>query len=357
MSGVVVLAVVAIFQGIFLVLLVGFIGVRRQVERQRDAALAENRRRISEPLSSWLVGASSVDELVGVLRTFPPGTALAITSNLARTAIPADRRAALATAVRDEPWVRASLAGATSRRWGRRLEAARCLALAGTPSDGAILETLLNDPRPAVGIAAVNALPLVADARLVGEVLDRLVMLPGVVRVYLQDTLRELRSLVEPALAERLSSPDASARALARWTELAAALELPTGLERASRLATHPDARVRVAVARALRRVPTRRSTESLGVLLRDTDDAVRGAAAHALGELGAPSAIPSLLAAAHDPSWSVRYRATIALTQLGEQGRAAVRSLRTDGDRYVADMATLITGLGDGALLDMAEA
>jgi HEAT repeat protein len=95
----------------------------------------------------------------------------------------------------------------------------------------------------------------------------------------------------------------------------------------------------------------------ALAHALKDADPAVRSSAAHSLGELGSALAIPALLVAARDDVWAVRVRATLALSQLGEQGRAAVRSLRDDPDRYVADIAMLISGLGDGALLDMVEA
>ncbi len=347
--------VVVVFQGVFLVLLAIFVGVRRQVDRASEASFLALRHQLSAPLSAWLTGRGSVDDLVASLRLLPGTSALGIASNLARTSMPPAHRAELAAALRNEPWARRARAGALSSRWDRRLQAARCIALTGAPEDAAVLEALLDDERPAVALAALSALPRVAGAELIERVLDRFVALPAVVRTYLQDALREIRPLVEPALANRLAF-DAPARSLATWTQLAGALELPLALERVPQLAEHAEPRVRIAVAHALRRVPTRRSTDVLQRLLTDPDVDVRGAAAHSLGELGSATAIPALLAAARDSTWSVRYRATLALTQLGEQGRAAVRALRTDNDRYVADMAMLVSGLGDGALLDMIE-
>ncbi|MEO8563517.1 MAG: HEAT repeat domain-containing protein, partial [bacterium] len=128
-------------------------------------------------------------------------------------------------------------------------------------------------------------------------------------------------------------------------------------LEQVALLEHHSSAEVREGVARALRRVPRQRSVDVLQRLLCDSEASVRAAAAHGLGELGSPGAIPSLLAAARDSDWNVRYRATLALSQLGEPGRTAVRVLRGDFDRYVSSMATLVTGLSDGALLDLVEA
>lgn len=355
MSAALVLGVIALAQGAFLMLLVAFLVMKRQVDRSRDDAFVASRRAMATPLSEWLAGAGAVAPVVAALRALPAGTAIGLTAQLVRGSIAGEAREELAVALRHEPWIRRGISGAASGGWGRRLEAARCLALAGTTANSPALALLLQDPRPAVAAAAVTALPRVADARLVRDVLDRLVTMAPVVRRYLQTTLREIRPLVEEPLTERLesSAPESS---LAKWTELAGALELPRALDAVTRLATHDAPAVREAVARALRRAPSQQSIDIIGRLLGDPEPRVRAAAAHALGELASASAIPGLMQAAHDDAWAVRYRAVLALSQLGEPGRSALRALRTDPDRYVADMATLIGGLSDGALLDMVE-
>ena len=355
MTALAVLAVIGLVQGVFLVLLMIFLGVRQQVHRIHAISVDATLSGLYEPLGAWLSGTGSVQDFVAALRYLPGRSALGVAGNLARTAIPDDYRTELALALRDEPWVRRAIAHAASPQWGHRLEAARCLALAGIPADARVLEALLNDARPAVAIAAITALPRVADAALVARVLDRLGTLPGTVVRYLHGSLRELRTVVEPALVTRLVA-DASPRALASWATLAGVLELPLALERVAQLAHHPDAHVREAVAQAIRRVPRKRSADILLEMLHDADADVRAAAAHGLGELASGAAIPALMEVVHDESWAVRFRATLALTQLGEPGRTAVRALRSDVDPYVADMATLIAGLGDGALLDMVE-
>jgi hypothetical protein len=63
---------------------------------------------------------------------------------------------------------------------------------------------------------------------------------------------------------------------------------------------------------------------------------------------------VGALVTATHDPAWAVRYASALSLAQVGESGRAALGTLRADDDRYVADMATLISGLTDGALLEL---
>ena len=355
MTGLAVLAVIGLVQAAFLLLLMVFLGVRQQVHRIHAISVDATLSGLYEPLGAWLSGTRSVDDFVAALRFLPGRSALGVAGNLARTAIPDEYRAELALALREEPWVQHAINHAGSRQWGHRLEAARCLALAGIPSDARVLEALLNDVRPAVAIAAITALPRVADAALVERILDRLATLPGTVVRYLHGSLRELRPLVEPALCTRLAA-DVTHRALASWVTLAGVLELPLALEQVAQFAHHPDAQVREAVAQAIRRVPRRRSSDMLVEMLHDADPYVRAAAAHGLGELASGTAIPALLEVVHDESWNVRFRATLALTQLGEPGRTAVRTLRSDVDPYVADMATLIAGLGDGALLDMVE-
>ena len=349
------LVVIGIAQGAFLLLLVVFLTIRRQVDRSRHDAFVVGRHGLGVPLGEWLAGTGTVEPFVAALRRLPAGTAIGMTAHLVRGSIAQEAREELAIVLRDEPWIRRGLAGAASGGWGRRLEAARCLALVGTPADGPSLTLLLHDPRPAVSAAAVTALPRVANARLVSELLDQMVTMPIVVRRYLQTALREIRPLVEQPLTERLES-NAAESSLTKWTELAGALDLPGALHAVARLATHEAPTVRAAVAHALRRAPSRQSAEIIARLLEDESPLVRAAAAHALGELASPAAIPMLLHASRDDAWAVRYRAVLALSQLGEAGRSALRSLRSDSDRYVADMATLIGGLSDGALLDMVE-
>ena len=56
------------------------------------------------------------------------------------------------------------------------------------------------------------------------------------------------------------------------------------------------------------------------------------------------------------DPDWSVRFRCAIALAQLGEAGREALRAVRAGEDRFAAEMATSVTGLSAGAINEMAD-
>jgi hypothetical protein len=239
--------------------------------------------------------------------------------------------------------------------WWRRIEAARALSIVGTSDDRLIVQRLLEDAQAEVAIAAVACLPRVANAGMINRELDRFATLTPMLRQYLLATLREVPDLVDPQLADLLR-PDAEPDALGWRVRLAAALALPRALRAAVPLATHENATVRAGVAQVLSRLPRDDSLRVLGTLLRDEDATVREEAAASLGALASPRAVPMLTMSMHDPVWLVRRRAGLALAQLGEQGRLAVQLLRSDPDPYVSSMATLASGLTDGALLALTE-
>ena len=65
----------------------------------------------------------------------------------------------------------------------------------------------------------------------------------------------------------------------------------------------------------------------------------------------------PELGIALADRSWWVRFRCALALAQLGETGGGRCEAARDRTDRYAADMATMVSGLSDGAVVEFAEA
>lgn len=350
-----VLAVIAAVQGLFLLLLVGFLLVRRAYDRRQLAAFIAARSGIAAPLRAWLVAGAHPDPVVRAMRQLPHGTAIGYASLLARQTIPAAQRIELATALRGEAWIAEAVAQRHSRFWWRRLEAARALSLVGSPRDREPVARLIRDPHPAVQIAAAAALPRVADTALTGEVLDQLHRFPAVVQHFVLTMLRETAASVIPALGDRLTLA-AAPTVLATWITLAASLDDPQVLKQVLARREHADAEVRRAVARALRRFPGYDAEAQLIRYLGDLNADVRAEAARSLGELGLPEAVPALAPLLRDGSWLVRLRAGLALAQLGERGRAALRLERTGPDRYARDMATMVSGLTDGAILDMVQ-
>ncbi len=348
-----VLGVIAIVQGVFLLLMVVFVAVRRGYDRQRRATFVAGQAALAGPLREWIVAGAHPEPVVRALAALPRGTAVGYVALLARQTIPAAQRDELALALRHERWVTHALRQRGSRFWWRRLEAARALSIVGTARDRPAVLALVRDEHPAVQIAAAAALPRVADAATYGAVVDELETMPKVVRQYLTGVLRQAGSVAAAALVQRIAH-GAAMPDLASWIDLASSLDDPRAVAAVLAHVEHPSAAVRRAVARTLGHHAGPEAARALGTLVRDPDGSVRAAAALSVGELGAGATAPLVAPLVSDPVWRVRLHAALALAQLGERGRAALRAAREGDDRFARDMATLVSGLSDGAVLEM---
>jgi HEAT repeat protein len=119
----------------------------------------------------------------------------------------------------------------------------------------------------------------------------------------------------------------------------------------------HPAVEMRISAARAIRRYMHPDAEAVLREMISDSDWRVRAQAARGLGAVGASQAVSALSFALADRSWWVRFRSALALAQLGETGRRALRIARERPDRFAADMAAMVSGLSDGAVMELAEA
>jgi HEAT repeat protein len=90
--------------------------------------------------------------------------------------------------------------------------------------------------------------------------------------------------------------------------------------------------------------------------LLADTDWRVRAQAARALGALRVRDAVDPLAAAVRDRAWWVRYRAALALAQVGDRGRTVLRAIADGEDALARDMARLVAHLSPAAVIEMSE-
>lgn len=355
MNSAIVFGVIAAVQAAFLFLLFIFLSIRRRYDRQRQATFMAGKRFLAEPLRDWVVAGARPEALVTALRALPPGTAVGYLALLARQTITIDQKDQLAEALRREPFIHSALAQRHSRYWWRRLEAARALSIIGTRDDQAAVAGLLRDEHPAVQVAAASALPNVADAEMLGLVVDEIFTLPKVVRQYVTGILRQTRGMAGEALTGRIENGTQMAE-LAAWIELAASIDHPQAIAASVRHAAHRAPAVRRAVAKALSRHPGPEAARALVGLLKDDDHSVRALAAKGLGQLGSAAAVPALAPLLADRVWQVRLRAALALAQLGERGRAALRQAREGGDRFAREMATMVSGLTDGAVLELGD-
>jgi HEAT repeat protein len=348
------LLVVAAVQGVFFALLVLLVlgnRARLRARRRRDAATPS----LDEPLARWLVGRGTTAEVVEAIRRAPRERVMEQLARISSTRVGGPQLAELTAALRADGWLARAAESARSRRWWRRLEAARVLAVLGERQDAIVVERLLRDRHPAVQAAATAALPRVGVTRLVALVIDALPERPLAVRLAQHAVLRETWEATSRALLERLR-PDAAVARLEAWIDLADAVESPECLAAVMTLADHPAPTVRIAVARALKKYFHPDVIPALRARLADPDWRVRGQAARGLGALGASDAVPELSAALADPAWWVRFRAGLALAQLGEPGRRSLRASRDSTDRYARDMAVMVSGLTAGGVVELSE-
>ncbi len=351
-----VLGVVAVAQAIFVLLLSVFVLVRRGSMGRRAERVREARARTGLPLVHWLSGDGAAGRIADALRVMPSDAALAFATELFDTRIPVSMRAGFGQTMRQEPWVLWALRGATSLRWWRRLDAARALRIAGTLADSARLRPLLEDEHPAVRLAGAQALAAVDDPELVRLAIARYPEEALAVRFFMTSTLKTAWRLAEQPLMAALAS-EAPPEDLAAWLNLAESLGLPSLRPAVTALAAHSSSEVRAPAARALRRYPHAESVAAAMRLLDDPQDYVRAAAAQALGALRAGESQPQLERGLFDPSWWVRFRSALSLALVGESGRARLRHVGQSADPFARDMAMMISGLSDGAVLELGDA
>lgn len=360
-----VLAVLALALGVVLVTLAGALLVHRVLRARvghRPRARAETARGL---LADWVARAEAepdagpdarLADLVRALRPLPRREALRAVAEATTHRLSPNAAGALGAALRDEVWARRVLAGAAARGWRPRLDAACLLAVIGTPDDAPGMRVLLDDPHVAVRSAATLGLRSAAGAGLVADVVRALPAQPPTLRGLQMRELRGHAAGAEAALLACLAGA-LDAGALAAWAALAAVLQRPRAVAALVPYAVHAHDEARAAVARALGACPSPTAVRVLQACLGDPAPEVRRAAAHATARLG-PLALrlaPALSACLADADGEVRLRAALALAQCGEPGRTALRAARALEDRVARDTALLVSGLSDGALLELA--
>ena len=323
--------------------------------RRRSMSRAELRaiEAIREPLRSFLMGRETGAGLAKVLAGVHPAIAVRQLERLAGTLLAGEQMRALAVFIRHDRWVEAAVAGGASRRWWKRMAAARMLGMVFREGDGPLLARLLMDPKPAVAAAATGAIAAHADRALVEKVVRHLAERPRTMGLQQMHALRCHAEVATPLLVAALAGP-LPVLQLKIMVEFAEILATPRALAAVVGLATHTDAEVRVSVARALRAAFVPGAVAAATSLVQDTDWRVRAAAARALEGLRATSAVPALGQALCDAQWWVRYRAAVALAGLGDPGRIALEHAIVADDYFARDMAIAVGDLSEANRLDL---
>lgn len=346
------LTVVAIVQGGLLAALIVLIVLNRWFRLRRNTRLNPRREALDASMRRWAAGTAPLaGVLIGLSRLPVPLAIDALVKWSAR--IPGERWRQLGLALEQAWWAKLVRTNSSSARWWKRLECARFLSVAAMPHDVARLTRLINDPHPAVHVAAVAALERMENTTLTLTALDRLPRLAPTVQAYYAAMLLRSRPVVIDHLQKRLRR--AEDPALPRLAEFAARLSEPSLRERLTTLADHPNPEVRVQSARALGSFPHKESVAALRRLVTDEAWAVRAQAVRSLGMIADAGTLPLLTVALDDPEWWVRLRAALALMRLGTAGRNALLAAETGSHPVASAVAKMVLGLPAQALAEFA--
>lgn len=348
------LAIALAFEGALIAAAIGGLVLLRLVLIVRSRQVEDGVGRLGPVLHRWLVDDTGPDPIVQLLRTLPPYVAFRSVARLATPYLTFERQQRLAPLLRREAWVQRVLARGDSLLWWRRFDAARLLSIVGGADDAPLVVALLADTKPAVRLVAIDAAARLGGS-LVGVVLEGLPWRQDAVQQYQFAALARHPAAVVAALTPRLTPLEPPAQ-LVTWIDASAALAWPDLLWRVRDLALHPDANVRLHVARALRRGAEPETVPVLQRLLQDDDWRVRAQAARALGALRAGSAAGPLAVAVRDRAWWVRYRSALALAQIGGAAHADLLGVAHGDDPLARDMASLVAGLSSAAVVEMSE-
>jgi HEAT repeat protein len=348
------LYVVAIAQGLMLAALVALIVLNRWFRVRARARLDPRRRSLDQAMQRWALGQGSLTEVSAGLARLPVPVAVdALVAWASR--VPGERWSELAQALTRVGWAQLERVNARSARWWKRLECARFLSVAATPADTARLLRLLDDPHPAVHIAAVGVLERMDSAPLIAATLRRIPRLPSTILAYYAGMLRRSRGTVVALLLEHLGRAREAGPGLARLTEFAARLKDPALRAPLTALALSRDPEVRIQVARALGLYPHAESLVALRALAADTEWPVRAQAARALGMIADPGTTALLRDLLRDDEWWVRLRAGLALMRLGAAGRNGLLEAETGAHPGARAVAGLVLGLSPQAVAEFA--
>jgi HEAT repeat protein len=256
---------------------------------------------------------------------------------------------ALASHGVDERFLRRARAGHLTAR----LDAIEGLGKARLPGAFDLLLGLLRHAKPVVRRMAARAAagtlaimppesgPDGPHARFI-EAIKHADLQPGVV----QESLLLLETRAGPVLRELLADPELPGTLHWVVLETTGRLGLADMAEQVAASAGQPDAELRAATFRALRRLGTVPEDAERALLdaIDDEVDFVRVQAAHAAAFIDPDRAIPALEPRLEDDSWWVRRAAAASLASLGADGVATVRrAAESHPDQAAREMAVQI--------------
>lgn len=232
-----------------------------------------------------------------------------------------------------------------SRRWSRRLRAARLLKLFGA-GDEPLAPRLLADQRWEVRAEAAESLAQTRDPERIEDLVAMLGDPSPACQFAAAETLRRIGTPAVGPLAEALGS--AHGTQAMRAMQVARHLAGPVFLAAALRLAAVPELDVRGQACALLGAIGGSEATATLTEHLRDPSPEVCATAAAGLGKLGHWPAAARIADLLDHREWRVRRTAAESLRRLGPSGELLLGRAARSPDSSGSSMARYALSVGN---------
>jgi HEAT repeat protein len=259
-----------------------------------------------------------------------------------------DQRARLNALVRNTGIWGGAVAWARSRRWSRRLRAARLFALFGSGSEDQG-DRLLGDPRPDVRAQASEWAGEHPTRRRADRLVEMLEDPDPRCRFAAREGLVQSGRTAIPSIRERLDAADGAASL--DLFAVATILSVPEFGDRAVELCRASDPATRASAAILAGAIGGAQAVAALAGLLEDPDERVRAAAVAGLGSLGHWQEAGRVAGLLEDESWTVRRGAALALGRMGPTGTLLLNRAAREGSPAAADTASYALGLSQALM------
>ena len=223
--------------------------------------------------------------------------------------------------------------------WFKRQLAARALLLNPKSAPKKIVESLLDDRRFLVRVAAATCITLMSDKPLFEKAIQKMSHeSPGSQFPY-RDALIQVNE-EKYHWIENMLTTTTDPKIQAICLDVLATRYSGTLFPVIKPFVTSPDIQCRTLAIKALGNIPTLESKEILIHRLDDSNWTIRAEAIMSLQKLHATEAIPNLQEALNDPIWWVRLQAALTLKGLGHDGLKILNVKRLEKDSNAHEIA-----------------
>ena len=319
-------AVVGLFALVILMFVV--LIVLRLVGERRERILEGRKEEILPVVYELLTDDSTAEEVVAGLRSgIPAHYRRALEQVLLENArVLKGRELEILTVVFEQlGYVDEDIATVQKSRNLEKAESAFHLGTMRTAYAVPHLVSILSSSSPEVKFSALNALSKIGTPEAIEAVMDYLAVDNELETMRVAEVILERKQAFSPYLEKWLERGEPDVSRLELLIDLVGVMKDTSAVEVLLKYLSDPNPTVRAKSARALGSVGDMRSCDRLSAALFDTDTAARAEAASALGKLQCTDAIPLLKAGLVDPAFEVKMNCALALSRMGEEGRAAL--------------------------------